>query len=134
MGVSNSNGSIDRSKTALRAWRSFSDRRLGVDWGNPGSACLSASMVIRSINDRVPIFWIYGTGTQGDVQPSPMKETCRGDALARSRVNIVNSLLRFDIRVQLAGSDVMQLRQYRHTWVNGTISLVSTAASSCRQR
>ena len=60
-----------------------------------------------------------GVGQQEAEGPPPpklnMRETTRGAAFARSRLNSANFVRQLDIRVQFSDTDMMELRQCLHT-------------------
>ena len=126
MGGNDLNRSVDRSQSSIE--NSVSDRRLGMDWGKFGRSFLNC-MAEKYSAFRVSVFCMQGARRSGSQPGLPKKDivSFRGAALARSKLNTANFLLLLEINVQFSGVEMMQLRQYRHTWVSGIIDPASSS-------
>lgn len=62
------------------------------------------------------------------------RHICRGASFERSRLNVASPLLLLDINVQISGADTIDVRQYRHTCVDGMIDFTSSALLSGTSR
>ena len=58
----------------------------------------------------------------------------KGVALARSKLTAAMCSFRLDINDQFPGNEMIDSRQYRHTWVDETIEIASSSSSSMRHR
>jgi len=97
-----------------------------MDWGKFGKIFLSP-MTEQHSALRASVFCMQGarrSGSQWDFVPKYMV-SFRGAALARSKLNAANLLLLLEINVQCSGVEMMESRQYWHTWVSGIIDLAS---------
>ena len=127
---------MDRSQSSSSSISSVSERRLGNDRGKLGNLSVNFQKVGMESTAKDTTFWKWGvmmmSGIRGRrVAQCMVSQMTRGTALARSRLNAATRSHEPDINVQFSGVDTMDSRQYRHTWVRGTIGL---ALQSCQSR
>ena len=88
-------------------------------------------MVEKLYADRDLVYWMWDSRSWRNrwcfviSSLSTLRCMVRGAALARSRLKAAKPSRSLDISVQLLGDEMMESRQYWHTWVSGTIVPVS---------
>lgn len=136
--ASNSNGSADGSQPSILLNSNFSDWRLGIDWGKLGNIFANSSKVEMEPTVRVLVFRKWGMKMPGNtglfLAVYNRTEISSGAALARSKLTAAMSSFKVDTNVQFLGVETMDSRQYRHTWVIGTIGNASSFQSWRRYR
>jgi len=104
---------------------------------NPGRAPATTSMDEYPVRRREQILEVWGINSSRKSSPFLISDTttsmASGTAPARSRHRGANHFHPVDIDAQLLGLELMELRQYRQTWVKGTIGLGSVSETNVAQ-